>query len=187
MKESVGVMTNQRVRVTKQLIKDALAGLLCSADAHQISISGLCQAAKVNRSTFYAHYKDIEEVIADIEAEFLEHVAFLSWKSPREENRAALQMYLEYVTGHKAAYTALIKSGRLLDKGAQIAVERYLAGVRSKDAPEVKKQCLVISGSCVGATYMINRWLETQECSMQELTGILLDLFAYASQGNNAS
>ena len=43
---------NRRVRMTKHLMKDALLELLDRTDLSGISVTAVCEAADVNRSTF---------------------------------------------------------------------------------------------------------------------------------------
>ena len=49
---------NRRVRMTKKLIKDAYLELLESSPSEKISVTDICKAADVNRSTFYMYYED---------------------------------------------------------------------------------------------------------------------------------
>jgi AcrR family transcriptional regulator len=65
---------NQRVRLTKRLLKEALMDLLETKQLQQISVSELCNAAGINRTTFYNHYGNPAEVLEDIERECLEEV-----------------------------------------------------------------------------------------------------------------
>ena len=46
---------NQRVMLTRRLIKESLTGLLAEESIHKISIRALCERAGINRSTFYKY------------------------------------------------------------------------------------------------------------------------------------
>lgn len=56
-----------RVRVTNELLSKALISLLKKKSINNITVKGLCDAAKINRTTFYAHYTDIEDLVSQIE------------------------------------------------------------------------------------------------------------------------
>ena len=56
-----------RVRITRQLIRDALLQLLQEKPLQHITVRELCEKASVNRGTFYAHYKDIYDLMEQIE------------------------------------------------------------------------------------------------------------------------
>ncbi|MDO5139237.1 MAG: TetR family transcriptional regulator, partial [Oscillospiraceae bacterium] len=58
---------NRRVRMTKRLMKDALLELLAEKDLANISVTAVCEAADVHRSTFYNYYTDPADLLRDIE------------------------------------------------------------------------------------------------------------------------
>lgn len=61
----------QRRTLTKRLIREALLELLKTKSIRKISVRELCDAAGINRTTFYNHYDDTSEVLAEIEEHFL--------------------------------------------------------------------------------------------------------------------
>lgn len=62
---------DHRTRVTKLLIRKAFTELLRQKPIQSITIKELCQAAGVNRGTFYSHYTDIYDLLAQLEDEML--------------------------------------------------------------------------------------------------------------------
>lgn len=65
---------NQRVMLTKRLIKESLIRLLATEGIYKISIRGLCEDAQINRSTFYKYYGSQYDVLAEMETEMLTHI-----------------------------------------------------------------------------------------------------------------
>ena len=63
---------DSRTRVTKLLIRKAFMELLHVKPIQSISIKELCDNAGINRGTFYTHYKDIYDLLEQIEREMLE-------------------------------------------------------------------------------------------------------------------
>ena len=49
---------DQRVRLTRNLLKNALVQLMQEQHIAKISIRAICEVAGINRSTFYVHYTD---------------------------------------------------------------------------------------------------------------------------------
>ena len=79
---------NRRVKLTKQLIKESLAELMKEYPISRISVKMLCEAADINRSTFYAHYTDIHDLMRQIQKEvvseleqYITQCAFLNNRS----------------------------------------------------------------------------------------------------------
>jgi len=58
--------TDSRPIKTKKSIKQALLILLKEKDMSSITISELAVAASVSRKTFYLHYKDISDILDEI-------------------------------------------------------------------------------------------------------------------------
>lgn len=66
-----------RVQYTKKVLKDALLRLLKSKPINKITIKELCEEAGLNRGTFYLHYYEPNDVLKEIEEEFVrEKLAF---------------------------------------------------------------------------------------------------------------
>ena len=57
---------NQRIALTKRLLKEALIQLLGKKDIQKVSISELCEKAGINRATFYRHYETPRNLLEDI-------------------------------------------------------------------------------------------------------------------------
>lgn len=65
-------MDDLRVVKTKAAIRDALFGLMSEKELAKITISEICVRARINRKTFYAHYRAPSDVIEELENEVLE-------------------------------------------------------------------------------------------------------------------
>lgn len=62
---------DRRTRLTKALIRQAFTSLLEEKPIQRIAVTELCQRAGINRSTFYAHYGDIYDLLQQIEEDML--------------------------------------------------------------------------------------------------------------------
>ena len=63
---------NQRMRLTKLLFKNALITLLQKKTIYQISVTELCDAAELNRSTFYKYYENVRDIVTELQKETLQ-------------------------------------------------------------------------------------------------------------------
>lgn len=128
MKKSESKYFNTALRMDNAFLE-----LLEKKDMEYITVKELCEAAGVNRSTFYLHYETIGDLLAEsiqyMNEQFLEHMklraeAFVSriQECPLEElylvTPEYLTPYLEYIARNKRLFrTALKNSGSLgLDK-----------------------------------------------------------------------
>ena len=60
-------MENQRIRVSKTMLKNALMQLLETKSIEKITIYELCDTAQINRTTFYKYYGSQYDLLSDIE------------------------------------------------------------------------------------------------------------------------
>lgn len=58
---------NQRYRDMDKKLKSTLLELLKNTDFEKVTVKKLCETACVNRTTFYAHYADIYEMMGQME------------------------------------------------------------------------------------------------------------------------
>lgn len=60
-----------RVQFTKKILKDSLLKLLRDKPIGKVTIKELCDAAGLNRGTFYLHYNEPNDLLREIEEEFV--------------------------------------------------------------------------------------------------------------------
>ena len=65
---------DRRVKYTKLVLRQSLLALLVERPVGQITVTALCAHADVNRNTFYAHYGNPTDVLAEIERDLLAEV-----------------------------------------------------------------------------------------------------------------
>ena len=103
---------DQRVRLTQSLLKNALVKLMQEQHISKISVRALCDAAGINRSTFYLHYTDPYDLLAQVEEEVLENVKrYLNVKSisnTKPMSTQVLKNLLEYVKDNVDLFKALL-------------------------------------------------------------------------------
>lgn len=66
---------NQRSRITRILIKQAFLSLMHTKQTGKISVTDICYAAEINRSTFYQHFDDPNSVLKELEDDAISQVS----------------------------------------------------------------------------------------------------------------
>ena len=64
--------TDTRIRYTKAILKQSMLKLLTKKPIGRITVKELCEEAQINRGTFYLHYGEPNDVLMEIENEFIE-------------------------------------------------------------------------------------------------------------------
>lgn len=59
--------TDRRVRKTKRQLRQALTSLMMEKSVSEITVREIAELADVNRGTFYAHYKDVSDLLSQLE------------------------------------------------------------------------------------------------------------------------
>ena len=100
-------MENQRIRITKMLLKQALIKLLYEKKIDKITVSELCEHAGINRSTFYKHYGSQFDVYDEIEQDFFT-AALEMLTSEKEGEKTGICRFLEFLKQKKEEVYVII-------------------------------------------------------------------------------
>lgn len=178
---------------TALLMNEALLILLEKKEYEFITIKEICEKAGVNRSTFYLHYENIddllEETITMTQNKFQE--AFNN-KTINPRNLAKedllfikeeeLTTYLNFVKEHKRIYKLMFKYSHLFKGEAtlqvfyeeifEIALDKYGVSKQEKD--------YVFSYYTSGVVAIIKKWIEN-DCieDISFITNLIIKLIAY--------
>jgi AcrR family transcriptional regulator len=115
---------NRKVRYTKKVLAESLVELLREKSISDVSIKELCARADINRSTFYAHYKDQYGVLQEIEDTVLETFEQIRRKYALEPPQKALLRTIEATIDHIAGNVDCLQI--LLSEQGDIHFQRKL-------------------------------------------------------------
>ena len=106
---------NRRVRITKRMMKDALLELLEQNELVDISVTALCEAADVHRSTFYNYYSDPADLLREIEQDFLDDIPSLPEAIDQLDQEQLLEKneaFFDYVKENDRAFRILFDESK---------------------------------------------------------------------------
>ena len=98
---------NSRYKISSDKIETAFLTLLLNHKYEDITISQICKQANINRSTFYCHYSDINDLIIKIENKFAKSMATIFCYGERRTHEAFVEMF-EFVHKNKFFYKAFL-------------------------------------------------------------------------------
>ena len=73
-REDLFMEENQRVRLSKRLLGNALIDLLAEKSIHKISVREICERAQINRTTFYKYYGSQYDLLSALENEIIKRI-----------------------------------------------------------------------------------------------------------------
>lgn len=175
---------NQRTRLSKILLKNALMDLLSEkGSVTKISVRELCERADLNRSTFYAHYSEPKELLEEVEAELLdatrEHLQKIGAENDIGAHRYLLSFLIYIKENDKPFRTLLINAGdpEFRSKFMQQSIIQF---VENLDIAFPKEQEQYIYSYILnGSTGVIIQWMRS-DYSIDE--NALVDLLFFINQ-----
>ncbi len=101
------------VKRTKRTFENSLASLSKERPLNRITVKMLCEHAQLSRNAFYFHYKDINDLISDIENNTLNDI-FSNFDELREIGfpknvRATIVSLIELIDSNRDVYRMLLE------------------------------------------------------------------------------
>lgn len=169
---------------TALLMDEALLQLLQKKDFEYITIKELCKKAGVNRSTFYLHYENMNDLLKE-SMEMLEKKFYASFASVIDEKPkdsyyitpSYLRPYLEFVKENRIVYrlicekTSLFETKNTLNKLYKTIFQPIL---ESHNVPK-ERQAIIFSYYFGGITSMIKKWVALDcEASIEDMMEMIM-------------
>ena len=153
---------DRRVRMTKRLLQEALLELLEQQEISSISVTALCDAADVHRSTFYKYYSDPADLLEKIEQNILDQIPTppqILDKHNQEQLLTETTAFFDFVQENKKAFRILFNENsgsgffaRLVD----FLRDGYVAAEKEPDDPATDFVHSYIANGTVG---MLRKWI----------------------------
>lgn len=168
---------NSRYKTSSDKIETAFLTLLLNHRYEDITISQICNQANINRSTFYCHYSDINDLIIKIENKFAKSMASIFNFGERRTHEAFIEMF-SFVKNNKYFYKAFlnIPYATLAESNTKIEVLKNVGEKTTIDKSNSVHIFYRASFFGAGIKEMCRIWLERDcEESPEEMATLLLD------------
>lgn len=105
---------DRRAKRTASQIKETMFSFMENTAIHKISVSDICKTCQINRATFYDHYRDVFDLVQDMENDMLmamqELMETVSPEGIAPENVSRL--FFGFLAEHKRKMLLLLTSER---------------------------------------------------------------------------
>ena len=155
---------DRRVVRSRDRLGDAMIELIQEKPFGEITVQEVLDRAGVSRTTFYAHYRDMDDLFMSDVDEFLEGAAAMLTRGGDTSDRVApVEEFFAHVAEGRKLYDALVADGRIGDF-LELArghfargIERRLAGSeRARGMEEAARAAL--SHALAGAMLSLLSW-----------------------------
>lgn len=172
---------NQRARITKIMLKNAMLDLMQEKPVEKITIKEICERSELNRSTFYLHYNEPNDLLKSIEDEIIENTSDYLEKIGAGINDSAVHYicsFLNYIKENDKLFrTMLIKRENpfFKKKFIKISLEKIISSLNCTADESLKKY---IYGYAVnGCLSVIIEWMESgYKLPEQDIVSLLFNL-----------
>jgi len=181
---------DRRARRTRDALGDALIALVHEKPFDEIRVQDVLERAGVSRSTFYAHFRDKDDLFARDVGEFYERVAMgLSERREPSQRVAPVREFFAHVAEAGPFRAALSASGRLretLELGrAPFArgIERRLTELTRSAALTADERALFAQACAATLIAWLEAWLERGMPETPERMDELFHRFVWSGVG----
>lgn len=99
---------NQRYQDTEKRIQNTLLALAQEKEIHKVTVRAICEAAHINRSSFYLHYLDIHDLIYKMGLEMMHEIGEMMRRSTSVIDfflsPDSMAQMIDYVREHRAFF-----------------------------------------------------------------------------------
>lgn len=165
---------NQRFRETELRMESAMLDIMKTTDFEKITVKKICEKAKVNRSTFYAHFIDIYDMLNKMEVELRSEMLNSYSPDNKQEyeifSEESFILFFKHIKKHKYFYRINLQTRKNfpLEQGYEqlwsiIEPLCKQAGITSDE--EIMYYFVYFQA---GFTMILKRWVDT-DCKEDEI------------------
>ena len=162
---------------TEQKLKKSLLKYLSTTPIEKITIKEITFDARINRGTFYLHYKNINQLIAEVEDDIINGIRQILKKREADnsiEIKDTVSAVGNYLISHKAIIKILLfnQSGSFPDKVKDSMREGFFSILNSIPVKDEKQIELAISANFG----VLMEWIQNKsQFDMAEYTEFVLE------------
>lgn len=155
---------DRRVKYTIEMLKEALVRAMQKEHISKISVKSLCELADINRSTFYAHFRDQYDLLHYIEQEVL---ANITRRLERQDfggegpiSFQVLNLILEYVQQNASLFKALLSDN--CEPGIQREIMKLpdIISVQIYEGVDERVKDYLSVFGVTGCVSILQKWLQ---------------------------
>ena len=172
---------NQRITLTKKLLREGLLRLLKTKKLDKISVTELCTESGINRATFYRHYFVPHDILFEMQVQFVKDLhAMFGKDAAKKEPMEYLTELCTYLYDRGEVIKVFVKHNTEEDFIAlvNLLVEFFIK--EKRDAGEVVDiddagLSLISTYIAGGGYFMLRRWIVDEiEKSPAEMAELIL-------------
>ncbi len=159
---------NQRYQENEGKIRAYFISLLDTTDIDHITVRMLCEKTGIHRSTFYAHYEDIYDLLRKTEEtmnrELYSEIKDMMTENEFYHNPAFFVHFLKFMEKHRTFYHACLKKRNSfpIAEGAELLLEKVIKpACIQKGISDPDEMMYYFTYYQAGITMIYKRWIDS--------------------------
>ena len=176
-----------RIRRTKESIRESLKQMVMEMPYEKITVKALAERAFINRNTFYLHYESTDDVLREIQADYMER--YLKLVEPyniMDHQRDVVRCFFEFMESQDDFFKKITCDSRL-DYVREPMQRKVLAKSRGKsDKIRNRQICIQNMVQVYNNTtlQLYRQWVaDGRKIPLREVIGIVANLMEYGMRG----
>lgn len=180
---------NQRIVITKRMLKESMLKILKEKELDTINVTELCREAGVNRATFYRHYEIPRDVLVEIQQDlFRELRQKISLPGTLGDIRYVVEQLCIYMNDHQELLRILVQNNSdtdfanfINDAYLELAKDySHMAALNKLSQEDIQFMTLYSAG---GSYFVLRSWIMGSfKKSPQEMADYVYSLFTKTNQ-----
>jgi AcrR family transcriptional regulator len=153
---------DRRVQRTEQQLREALIALVLEKGYDAVTIQDILDRANMGRSTFYAHYRDKEDLLLSgfqalfdgFQKEYLQMAPTAS--DPAQAGKNLSLLFFRHAASHRGLFKAMIgeRGGKIIQEHAQKYLTQFIGEHLTAQLPQQKKVPVDILAYFIASSYL---------------------------------
>lgn len=173
------MLENQRIRLSKKMLKDSLVRLLSEKSIHKISVIELCNGAQINRTTFYKYYGSQYDLLGDMENDVLTQIDdYLSIDKNADDNAGRLVKTMTFINGNIDLCRILLNNNvdpEFPEKLIKLPSIRQLVARQLPDKYSEEELAYIFDFVVNGGFSIIRKWINKENRETPEEVSVFLN------------
>ena len=180
---------NQRIVITKRMLKESMLKLLKEKELDTINVTELCREAGVNRATFYRHYEIPRDILMEIQQDFYRELRQkISLPGTLGDIRYVVEQLCIYMNDHQELLRILVQNNSdtdfadfINDTYLELAKDySHMAALKKLSQEDIQFMTLYSAG---GSYFVLRSWIMGSfKKSPQEMADYVYSLIAKTDQ-----
>lgn len=154
-----------RVRYTKMMIRSSFIALLREKPLSRVTVTEICEAAGINRATFYAHYRDPADLLASIETEVMEKIGDVLLPlagATGGDLRDTIAQVFRFIRENTDVCSVLLSErgeSAFLEQVVSLLEKQFIAAWTSGRGLSQEDAHTIFSFAAIGSVGLLRQWL----------------------------